>query len=642
MTTPILTGTPPTKAPVGSTYSATFTITGGTPPYVAAGFKGSNPGLIITVNGNDATVTGPLKSAGAFKNLIAQVRDSKGAVGQSPRWTLTVAGTVPPVVVPPVTPPVTSPGTRPVGAGFRPPFLPPVYTAPPSQFPKLSTYKSLGAALDANVGKAIIVDVDMSVTSADLCRHQVALYGQAIGGRKPKLTYTGQISQLTPALLYAVDGDHIARGIEFVGFGDIFDIAIPSINPAPYSYHSGDAYGFARAVPQGMGMSSSKNKGVGLSIDTKKYPLIVGGEGPTWDIVDCDFTNCEQVGQANSDSLTLAPVIAGGWHLVGTYGGLLCNTTVNPDRWLGDVLWEKCTAANGRLQPLNNSHGQHTLFKFGIENPVHKLIRRQNGAMHNITGSYIQDGPEHVDTNSAVIWDWRNDQAASFPSVSSPKDSVGKVCGLDIGWILSDHVQGLGGNEDANAGYWKTLGLSMHDIVLKSPGAADLRKVTGGPEQDGCEFGIGGKQPGDFDGAAQDAKVLVWNLAIIDSPPALIDPCVGLFGFKMDGYGVPTYQCNITFVRGMIKTKGYGGLLRNYGNFPKGLFMDNIGFVDCEFAQDGAGVRNHQFSGTGSLSNVWYYGGSGGCPIDAGTGIKIDGPPKQLTALPVYFGSEYA
>jgi len=619
MTTPIFSGTPPTKATVGSTYSATFTITGGTPPYVAAGFKGSNPGLIIMVAGNVATVTGPLKNAGAFKNLIAQVRDSKGVVGQSPRWTLTVAGTAPPVVVPP---PITPPdaGKRPIGIGFRPSFAPAKYD--PSKIPT-SAMQAIGdlasiLPLAHASGKDIVITSDCTCSKVGFAN--VGIWGKPIttppyAPRLPKVTYIGPALDFTsPAFMYAVNDDLRFYGVAFIGFGLLAGAAIPSNEAKPFPNHTWST-GFRRAVSVAQG-------GVAPAVDPDRFPSKLGAKGPTINIQGCDVTNCHQIFMAVSDSAYVT-INAHDNLVEGTFGGFDANTSICPNVAGSGNEWFGCVGA--RMQPDTNSHGLGTFWKLGIENTYHKLVKTHSIQLANNWYHDINSLCRHNDTNTSVAFDARNVNPFGFTKIA-PGDKVAArsaTCSVVIEYERCEHLQSMYGREDCNAWYGKMMGGIFRHSIIDACGATNM-KAQG--YEDGSEFASGFKNPGEWDGLDPDAFFIFHDVTFKNLAPRTTLPQAGLMGFKIDGYAMPTYELDITFLNYMDTADGNAGAMRNYDSFPAGIWIDGSRFVGCTFKNGAPAINLHQCGKSkGAITNTKFWAGTGNADIIVdGSGVSIE------------------
>lgn len=638
-----LTGTPPTKAATGSTYSASFTIAGGAPPYVAAGFKGSNPALSISIAGNVATVSGPLKDAGAFKNIIAQVRDSKGVVGQSPRWTLTVGtGTTPPVVTPPVvvppvvTPPVTppsNPSTRPIGLGYRPDFAPAKYD--PSKAPS-NVFVAKSGDLAALIPTAHSVGVDILITDDLTCSHvgfaSVGLWGKTVTKppqmpRLPQVTYTGPALDFTsPAFMYAVNDDLRFYGVAFIGFGLLAGAAIPSTEAKPFPNHTW-ATGFRRAVSVAQG-------GVGLAVDPVKFPSKLAAKGPTITIQGCHVLNCHQVFMAVSDSAYVT-INAHDNDVEGTFGGFDANTSIAPNVSGSGNEWHGCIG--DRMQPDTNSHGLGTFWKLGIENTYHKLVKKHDIQLANNHYHDINSLCRHNDTNTSVAFDGRNINPRNFTKIT-PGDKSGArsvTCSFTMEYERYERLQSMFGREDCNAVYGKLMGGIWRHSIVNACGATNM-KAKG--YEDGSEFASGFKNPGAWDGLDPDAFFVVHDVTFIELAPRTALPQAGLMGFKIDGYAMQTYELDTTFVRYTDTADANAGAMRNYDSFPAGIWIDGSRFIDCTFKNGAPAINLHQCGKSkGAITNTKAWGGTGNADIIVdGSGVSIEKAQIMSGSAPAY------
>lgn len=623
MTAPTLAGTPPTKAVVGSTYSATFTITGGTPPYVAAGFKGSNPGLVITVTGNVATVIGLLKDAGAFKNLIAQVRDSNGVVGQSPRWTIAVAGTappvIPPVVIPPVVPP-TNPGIRPIGLGFRPDFAPAKYD--PSKIPSSAIMASgdISATLAAahSSGRDIVIAGDCTCSKVGFAN--AGIWGRPVTNapqmpRQPKITYTGPaLDFISPAFMYAVNDDLRFFGVAFVNFGLIAGAAITSTEAKPFPNHTW-ATGFRRAVSVAQG-------GVAIAVDPGKFPSKLGARGPAINIQGCHILDCHQVFMAVSDSAYIT-INAHDNDIEGTFGGFDANTSICPDVTGSGNEWHGCVG--DRMQPDTNSHGLGTFWKFGIENTYHKLVKTHSIQLANNWYHDINSLCRHNDTNTSVAFDARNVNPFGFSKVASGDKVAARsaTCSVVIEYERCERLQSMFGREDCNAWYGKMMGGVFRHSIIDACGATNMKPKG---YEDGSEFASGFKNPGAWDGLDPNAFFIVHDVTFKNLAPRTTLPQAGLMGFKIDGYAMPTYELDITFVNYVDTADANAGAMRNYDSFPAGIWIDGSRFIDCTFKNGAPAINLHQCGKSkGAITNTKFWGGTENAAIIVdGSGVSIE------------------
>lgn len=216
---------------------------------------------------------------------------------------------------------------RPIGLGYKPPWGDPYYD-PTTDIPSDAVYLSAQGSLDAawtaalaTSSKTLVIDQDVVVANTSLGKANITLLGATVDGRLPKMALNVAPGATTKCLVYGVNGVVKARGIEFVGFGEVFGIAVASLTN--YYYHESSLSGFQRFVPSGVAVSGMSGAGVALPYGgSGTAPNAVGVElSTTFDICDCVFTDCQGVACAVSDGGHLAPVKFQRNRLVGTWGG---------------------------------------------------------------------------------------------------------------------------------------------------------------------------------------------------------------------------------------------------------------------------------------------------------------------------------
>jgi hypothetical protein len=371
---------------------------------------------------------------------------------------------------------------RPAGLSYSPPEASAVYkqaTDIPAGALRLSAYGSFAAAVTAcrAAGKAMIVDTNATLGDTDLAQLNVPLYDE--GGRT--LTYGGSaLVSTTKAMMYAYDGDLICRGVTFSGFGLVFGICVGSVNA--YAYHTASAFGFNRVRPTGDG------SGVGTEVNTTTYPKTLGGQGPSVNLADSTFINCENAFVAQSDTLWF-DIIMDRVVGIGTYGLLDTLVTVGCDIQAYNADWRDCTGA--RELPSNNCHGMHTGFKVGVELSPHCLTRACRVIIENCNFSDVNDPKTATtnDVNASVGVDFRNLLAAN---ITNPTDKETAFCDVRVGYCTFANLTATNGAEDCNAFYAKTHGLVFEGNHVSNCGAKDRSAATG----DGTGVGDGSEATG--------------------------------------------------------------------------------------------------------------------------------------------------
>jgi hypothetical protein len=460
-----------------------------------------------------------------------------------------------------------------------------------------------------------VIDQDVVVQTTSLGKPNVTLLGALVDSRLPRVSLSGTPQNTTKCLVYGVDGVVKARGIEFVGFGDVFGIAVATLYAAPdnYKFHEPSLYGLRRFVPAGVALPAPYGSGVGLAYAGAVANAVGAELSTTFDICDCVFTDCEAVACVVSDGGHLAPVKFQRNRLAGTFGGIHCFTVVNGDLYAYGNAWTDCTGTR-EIDDLKNNH-YHTGIAIGTERGAEfKTVRTQtifveNNAFHDITDSYVSN-----DVNTAVGVDIRN----ANPTMT------GWNYGADRGYAVRYTAQssvrvaynsfknlvGTSGQEDTNAIYLKALGFVVERNRIENCGAKDPRGVTPTATRDGSETtAVLAKNPGDWLPTAaemrQYANIIRYN-EIIDPPshdpgqvPDPKKPNEGLFVIKIDGDEgrggcAPTFIVGNHVVRWRFTLPGGNpGCLRTYNQFPNGLYIEDNDFFDCPLGGLGMIVRVH-------------------------------------------------
>jgi hypothetical protein len=507
---------------------------------------------------------------------------------------------------------------RPIGLGYKPPWAEPYYD-PTTDIPSDAVYLSVQGGLDAawtaalaTSSKTLVIDQDVAVASTSLGKANIALLGAPVEGRLPKMTLAiPSVAGTTRCLVYGVDGVVKARGIEFVGFGDVFGIAVASQNNYPYHEHSLSA--LQRFIPNGVLLSGMDGAGVALAYGGPgTVPSALGIElSTTFDICDCVFTDCQGVACAISDGGHLAPVKFQRNRLVGTWGGIHCFTVVNCDLYAYGNEWTGCTGVR-EIADFKNNH-YHTCIMIGTEGGsalkttrTHTILI-ENNAFHDITDRF-----DNTDVNTAVGVDIRN----ANPTMTGW--NYGTDRGYSVRYTAQSSVRvaynsfknlvGTVGQEDCNAIYLKALGFVVEHNRIENCGAKDPR-ATQTATRDGSETtAVLAKNPGDWLPTAAEMRQyanIVRHNEIIDPPThvAAPDPAMkneGLFVIKIDGDEnrggcAPTFIVGNHIVRWRFTLSGgNSGALRTYNQFPNGLYIEDNDFFDCPIAGSGMIVRVHQ------------------------------------------------
>lgn len=478
--------------------------------------------------------------------------------------------------VPPAPP---EPTYRPAGLSYSPPEASAVYnqaTDIPAGALRLSAYASFAAAVTAcrAAGKAMIVDVNATLGDSDLAQLNVPMYDE--GGRT--LTYGGSaLSATTRAMMYAYDGDLICRGVTFSGFGLVFGICVGSVNA--YAYHTASAYAFNRVRPLGDG------SGVGTEINTTTYPKTLGGQGPSVNLADSTFVNCENAFFAQSDTLWFDIVmdrVTG----IGTYGLLDTLVTVGCDIQAYNADWRDCTGA--RELPSNNSHGMHTGFKIGVELSPHCLVRACSVIIENCNFSDVNDPKTATtnDVNSSVGVDIRNLLAAN---ITNPTNKETAFCDVRVRYCTFKNLTATNGTEDCNAIYFKTHAILIEGNDTENCGARDRSAATGDGTGvgDGSEAtGVLGKDPNTpyatVIAAGHTLFIGIRRNIFRDMPSNGATSSGPQFVVKTsDCAPVAAYLGENYFVRCHTITPGIGlALMRTFGQHGQLEFWGNVG-VDC-------------------------------------------------------------
>jgi len=478
--------------------------------------------------------------------------------------------------------------------------------------------------------KAVVIAQD--IVCARLAFENVPIYGRPVANegahpRLPMIRYTGPaLTFESEAFMYAVDGDLEFYGVGFVDFGLVAAVSIPSLNAAkPFPFQTW-ATGFRRAVPKHQG-------GVALHVSRDFVDATVGAKGPTVTMQNCHILNCHQVLMAVSDSAYVT-LKAHDNEVEGTFGGFDLNTTVGPDLWGSQNHWHGCVG--DRMQPDTNSHGLGTFWKVGVENTVHKLVRKQAVLLANNHYHDIDSLCKHNDTNTSVAFDGRNINPAHFDRIS-PGD-LQNIRTADCSFVMEyeryERLTSSRGREDCNAVYGKLMGGIWRHSIVNACGAPNQ---TAKGFEDGSEFACGFKNPGRFDGLDPNAFFSCHDLTFIDMPRRSTPSQIGMFGLKIDGYAMPTYMTDISFVRWLDTANPQGGAIRNYGAFDQGLWIDGTRAIACTFGSGAPLINLHKFSGTAAVTNSRAWNCKGVAAIIAdGKGARLAPARIMPGAAPPY------
>lgn len=506
-------------------------------------------------------------------------------------------------------------------------------------------------------GRDLKIDMDFNWPTGSFGRSNVKLWGIPVSGRMPKATATGvtfpPVNDQACAM-YGVNGDCFARGIEFIGFGTVFGIALPSVYNPIYKHPvsgrtlvSGGSSAVTRGVPAGVGpLPSSTKSGVGVAWSGTPTAIdaVPGGTscGITFNITDCKFTDCQQVGIMVSDSFHAAPVIFQRNVLDGTHAGLDLQSSVPPDGYIYCNEWKNCTlrdTGNSRRQNNNGSSGLHTFIKWGIDAPDHRDVRTHTFKFENNYCYAIEDTGVTSDVNSAVAVDFRNANPASFTGYTGPASSLTAQCSVSISYNHFERLNSVSGQIDCNPIYLKALGYLIEMNRFLECGGWDLnpdgnqvdpatgKRIT----KRGSEgYIIVQKNPGSWPSkAAMAAKFCAIRFNYIYKPPAVlvshtgtvngesIGPEAGGFTVKVDTNRMATYIEQNFFEDVTQIAAGTLGVIRptatSTNQFQNGCYVRDNWFVNCRLENGGVAVRMHEASSTQSGST------------DGGTSGQISG-----------------
>lgn len=532
---------------------------------------------------------------------------------------------------------------RPWGLDYTPSYVPSYSysTDIPSDALDRSAYASTAAWLAdclAQNKPGKIGSGTYNVDATDLKKYAPkGLYGY--GSTKPIINYTGSIAEDTAGFLYL--GKYTTfkvRYLEFRNFGDIFNLAVGSVNRGSglYAYQSTGTYAFARHSPTGdvLGGSSDPD-GVGLLIDTTLFTRTTSTIGPAVDISHCVFKNNQRVYAAGSDSIAHGRVDFHKNVLEGTYGGLELNVTSMTQVYAANNEWFGLGPAYSRTAPANNANSFHTLFKLGVENGVDINLRTQTVYLENNYAHDIEDQNTSTDTNAGVFSDVRHVTPSTFANTSNPAIAT---CDISMSYNAVINVRNTRGHEDANAFYGKIRGGVIERNYIKNCGSSDARPTYGdGPEGSGLVF----KQPASIGSAPASSFIAMRGNVFEDMPANTNTP--GTFAVvKGDEFGaVPFHFIGNQFwnCHNTVAT-GENGLIRHYGTVGKISAWANE-FFNCNVATK---ILNfHDFSSSASgheiSNNVAHHGANVNYTANQ-TLIRVSGSPSGLlTGLNVLDGS---
>lgn len=547
--------------------------------------------------------------------------------------------------------------TRPWGLDYTPTYVPTYDPATdiPADALDRSAYGSTAAWLAACVtqnkpGK--IGAGTYNVAAADLKVYAPkGLYGY--GATRPVLNYTDTLTASTPGYLYL--GKYTAfkvRNLEFRGFGDVFDLAVGSVDRGAglYAYQTQGAYAFARYAPTGDALGGSYSPtGVGLLIDTSLFSRSTSTIGPVVDISFCKFYRCERVYGFGSDTIAHGRLDFHKNVLEGTYGGVDLNCTSMTELYAANNEWFGLGSAYGRTAPANNSHSFHTLFKIGIDDGIDINLRTQKVFLENNYAHDIEDQNTSTNTNAGVFCDVRQVTPTTLTNTSDPALAS---CDISISFNAIIDVRNTRGHEDSNALYGKMRGGVIERNYIKNCGAADARPTYSGDGSEGT--GAVFKDPAAIDQSPANS-FMAFRGNVFEDMPANTNTPGSLCVVKLSDFaplnviliGNQFYNCHNTVAT------GENGLVRHYNGTGKVSAWANALF-NCNLAT--RFINFHQFStsatGNEVSNNIAHYGDDvnytanltlvrfGGTISSLTTGLNVlDGSGADYTMLSTPAGS---
>lgn len=466
------------------------------------------------------------------------------------------------------------------------------------------TFKAWNDYLLANDLPGKIGNVTLNIpTDGHACAK--GYYGYGVTGPKFVNTVAGGVVNTAKAFLYIYQKSPVIRGIEFYGFGDVLVAAPGSVSRDAgvtiYAYH-GDkySYGFRRGVPtdQGIVVSGQTQGGLALKMDSTVWPLTVGANGATFDIESCVFTNCQQAVFYNSDTHTpnnwrfVRNTIRGqagfGYGLAG--GGVSINCTTIGDFLFALNKWTGFTVAAGT--PLafkigagssdSNPSRLHTMLKVGVDSQIDIAVRKQTFTVECNEAIGVEDLYQKDTVNCSAMIDIRTNNPTSVTN----GDKYTGTCSCLVRRNLAQGVKGLVGQEDAQALYTKTLGMTIEYNWWEDTGAAKYGTATG---TDGSETsGSLHKPPGGNFPVATTNSALWERYNVYKNMPSNSTATSNLFVSKIADFEIPYYHCGNTYIGcDFASTSNSSGMVRRTDDghsTPTSRWVhqvdDNV-FFDC-------------------------------------------------------------
>ncbi|MES2697859.1 MAG: chitobiase/beta-hexosaminidase C-terminal domain-containing protein [Verrucomicrobiota bacterium] len=532
---------------------------------------------------------------------------------------------------------------RPWGLDYTPSYVPtydPATNIPADALDR-SAYGSTAAWLAdclAQNKPGKIASGTYDIAGTDLKKYAPkSLYGY--GATKPVFNYTGTIAETTPGFLYL--GKYTTfkvRYLEFRNFGDVFDLAVGSVDRGTglFAHQSSDSYAFCRYAPQGeVTPGTAEPDGVGLPSDTTLFPRVTSTIGPAVDISYCKFKDCQRAYGAGSDTVAHGRMDFHKNVLEGTYGGVDINFTSMTEVYAANNEWFGLGPAYSRTAPTCNSNGFHTLFRLGVESGVDINLRTQKVYLENNYAHDIEDQNTSQDANAAVFSDVRHVTPTTFTNTGNPAIAS---CDISISFNAVINVRNTRGHEDANAFYGKIRGGVIERNYVKNAGAADARPTyADGSEGTGMVF----KEPASMASAPASSFIAIRGNVFEDMPANTNTPSA-LSVVKLDKFattplhiiGNQFWNCHNT------ATTGQNGLVRHYNTVGKVTVWGNQ-LYNCNLAT--RFLNFHEFSSTATghevSNNIAHHGTSVNYTGDL-TLIRFGSTPSGLvTGLNVLDGS---
>jgi hypothetical protein len=479
---------------------------------------------------------------------------------------------------------------RPIGLGYLPPPFDVAYdhtTDVPADALKWSEgdYLSLQDIMDDALESDVAVFLDVAeIFEGDFRANMlpVGLYG--IPGTT--IRFTGSLDSATPCFGYVVDQDFEMRGIRFENFGHVIGWCTPSyIRPGEmeqaWDLHgsSRSLYGTQRVIPPG-----DEFNGVGIRLDPD-YPLVPGTPGPSVNISDCEFANCEQVFNAWSDTMHPRRVDFHRNKCTGTYGMVAIETMCVEEFYACGNSWTDCA---GEREMTLKGNRFHTGFKLSINNGLDVNLVNQTVQIENNYAAHIHDKAYSDGMSAATFADIRN----MTPEWVTGGDMLIDVNSVSVSFNELIDLVGLIGQEDAQPIYIKARGATIERNRIAGCGAAWYDESKDGSEVTAICI----KECTDARGGPAEAVIIVRGNIIENAPPQAhankgltvigtndVSRAVLIIGNDLRG-------CNISNVEG-----GSNGLIRIYGKTAEALVIDNH-FFDCVVVDGGGLIATHNWS----------------------------------------------